>query len=252
MHIAMNMMSMVAIGGSLEKHMGTLSMAVTILHSIIWTSVLYTVIAWMAFAVFDYEKLWFQHSVGFSGVLFHLSVLECHMGPLQPRNLFGIVSVSPQWYPWVLWIVLQFILPNLSFLGHLSGIVVGTLHLHGYLDWILPIEDTMRELDESSWMGRPCHRNTPISFVPTQSRTDISTNGGSIGETLRRVGTLTQQFFEAISVLIFGRGRRLNTNISFPWSFRGSSAEQQQVSSNEVSSDTVERTRFIQRESEMV
>ena len=152
MHIAMNMMSMVAIGGSLEKHMGTLSMAVTILHSIIWTSVLYTVIAWMAFAVFDYEKLWFQHSVGFSGVLFHLSVLECHMGPLQPRNLFGIVSVSPQWYPWVLWIVLQFILPNLSFLGHLSGIVVGTLHLHGYLDWILPIEDTMRELDESSWM----------------------------------------------------------------------------------------------------
>ena len=65
MHIAMNMMSTIAIGSSLERQIGTIMMALTISWGILLTSATYISISWLLFAVFGLEKMMLQHSVGF-------------------------------------------------------------------------------------------------------------------------------------------------------------------------------------------
>lgn len=61
-------------------------------------------------------------------------------------------------------IVLQLLVPGLSFAGHLSGIVAGTLQLYGLLDCVMPSETKLLEMDEWACFG--CLRALP-SFVAT-------------------------------------------------------------------------------------
>lgn len=102
MHLGVNMMSLSAIGSLLEKRFGTIRLIITMMWSILLTAVLYIGAAWMLFKFAGWGHLMNQHSVGFSGVIFHLSVLECNLGPHQSRSLFGIVNVPSYLYPWVL------------------------------------------------------------------------------------------------------------------------------------------------------
>ncbi|KAL9186217.1 hypothetical protein ACHAXT_005455 [Thalassiosira profunda] len=140
MHIAMNMMSTMAIGGSLERQLGTLMLGITISWGILLTSAIYILISWLLHLIFGYEGMMLQHSVGFSGVIFQLSVLESSLSPNRTRSVFGVFTVSSKMYPWALLVALQFIMPQISFLGHLSGILVGTLQYFGMLDKIFPSE----------------------------------------------------------------------------------------------------------------
>ena len=41
-------------------------------------------------------------------------------------------------YPWALLVAMQVLIPGVSFLGHLGGILVGDLELRGFLDVLLP------------------------------------------------------------------------------------------------------------------
>lgn len=249
LHLGMNSMSMLAIGGLLEKRVGTTALMVTICYIMVLTSALYVTVAWIAYEFLNHHQgMMYQHSVGFSGVLFHLSVLECHYGPLQARSLFGMISVSPALYPWVLLVALQFIMPNLSFWGHLSGILVGTAQAHGYLNMILPLESTLRDLD--AIVVAPI--SSAPSFVPTQSIPTSSSRDG-LGRTLQAVVTIVRQFLEAIWVILFGRGHRLNANIAMPsWPSRRSAATST-TSTSEPSSDPEQsRLTHAERESEMV
>jgi hypothetical protein len=201
-------MSTLALGTTLEKRMGSLHLAATILVGILATGLLYVTIAYVAYAFLDVKSLMFQHSVGFSGILFQLCVLECELGPFQSRSLFGFVSVPPSLYPWVLLIVLQFVMPSLSLLGHFVGIVVGTFQIHGTLNLILPNEETLGELDSIV-----VERASYFSFVPTQNLCELyhpRRNGSS--RALRAVGTTVYQLLEAAFVIVFGRGHRLNAN----------------------------------------
>ena len=104
MHIGMNCMSTLAIGSMLEKRLGTLRMIVTMLWSIFLTSVIYIASALFLNAFLGMKGLMEQHSIGFSGVIFHLSVLECNLGPHASRSVFGIFQVPSSLYPWVLYV----------------------------------------------------------------------------------------------------------------------------------------------------
>jgi len=68
-------------------------------------------------------------SIGFSGILFHLLVLEVHSSS-QTRSLYGLFHLSPIFYPWALLLMIQVLLPNVSFLGHVSGILAGYVQLY--------------------------------------------------------------------------------------------------------------------------
>lgn len=210
------MLSTSAIGSMLEKHLGTLQLVISILWAILLSNALYLGIAWTVSAVFRYDKLLLEHAVGFSGIIFHMSVVECHLAPNHSRSLFGIVQVPSYIYPWALLILLQMFMPNLSFLGHLSGILTGTLQSHGALECIIPGDSYVRQMEE--WNLLRWLVNLP-SFCPTPNtsgnrHTESAT--GMVGLVKRGGATVikfVRDVLETLMVCIFGRGNRRNANI---------------------------------------
>ena len=222
MHIGMNMLSTYAIGRMLEKQLGTLGLVVTMLWSAIISCALYLCIAMFAQLVLDYDKWMYDHAVGVSGVLFHLSVLECHLSPQFSRSLFGVVNVPSALYPWTLLVVLQMFMPNLSFLGHLCGILAGSLQIEGYLDWTMPGDSYLREME--SWTllrrlaGLPSFHSPPNSGTVGGSRFSRSESGGILRfakKAIILVFKYLYYFVETLCIVIFGRGHQLNSNIRF-------------------------------------
>jgi membrane associated rhomboid family serine protease len=219
LHIGMNMMSTAGISTLVERRLGTLAYCATVFWSVLLTGILYLSIAVTAYVVLGYDDLMYSHALGFSGIMFHLLVLESNMTPNAQRSVFGFANVPSQVYPMVMLIVMQFIMPNISFVGHLCGIIAGTLHLYGLLDWFLLKESFLQEMEQWRILR---FVTTKENFVPTP------TSNLSSSDPLRRdprtlLVALRQgcQFFftflgnvlETIHVAIFGRGRRANANL---------------------------------------
>ena len=122
MHIGMNMMSTAAISTMVERRLGTVAYVLTVLWSVVLTGILYVGIALTGQALMAKDDLMYSHSLGFSGIMFHLLVLESNLTPNAQRSVFGFANVPSQAYPLVMLVVMQFIMPNISFLGHLAGI----------------------------------------------------------------------------------------------------------------------------------
>ncbi|GAX16013.1 rhomboid domain-containing protein 1 [Fistulifera solaris] len=162
LHIALNMLSAFAISSAVEKRVGTVYHLFSTFMSIVMISMVYIAIS-LLFLVIGNNDLYLQHSVGFSGVLFHMLVLDVTSSS-QPRSLFGIIEVPPLFYPFALLSVLQLILPNISFYGHLSGIVTGFLHSAGCFDGILMIDERRLQTMEE-WPFVNILTRSP-SFVP--------------------------------------------------------------------------------------
>jgi hypothetical protein len=85
--------------------------------------------------MFGLEGPMYQHSVGFSGVLFQLSVLEANLNPHSERSVFGMFRVSSSSYPWAMLLVMQFILPHVSFLGVFDFMFPSNACLRAIEDW---------------------------------------------------------------------------------------------------------------------
>ena len=90
-------------------------------------------------------------------------------------------------------------MPNLSFLGHLSGILVGIAQVQGWLP-LTPSESKLRNMDSSA----PFITSRP-SFVPTTS-VEFEASNISLGEC---------SVVERCRTIIFGRGDEANSNIRF-------------------------------------
>lgn len=137
-HIGMNMMSLMQLGPSLEFKFGTLPYLFMTLWTIVTNGVLYVSISWLAGALSGDES-WLVHSgVGYSGVLFTLAMLESYHSAVQSRSVFGFFSVPAKVYPWILLALISLLLPNISFLGHLCGILSGLLFVSGTMEALLP------------------------------------------------------------------------------------------------------------------
>ena len=221
MHIGMNMMSTMAIGTSLENRVGTLTMGLTILWGILLTSTIYTMTSWLLYVIFGYEKMMYQHSLGFSGVIFQLSVLEAGLSPNRTRSVFGVFQVSSKMYPWALLVVLQFVMPHISFLGHLSGILLGTLQLHGALDVIFPSDEYLKNLETWPALETITAKSGFIKIPETGSplRSVNRETGGFIPAVIAGFGALIQlvrNICETVKFAIFGRGTDANENIQLP------------------------------------
>jgi len=146
-HILFNMMSMAAIGSSLEHSIGTVQLFFSVAWLIILCSCFSVAVSWFLTMVVFYDPAYLkQQSVGFSGVIFALCVVDIYKSSSSTRSLFGFVEVPARVYPWALLVALQVLVPNVSFLGHLSGVLVGTLQAHGALNCLLP------SLEATKWM----------------------------------------------------------------------------------------------------
>jgi len=131
-----------------------------------------------------------------------------------------MVQVPAYLYPWALLVVLQIFMPQISFVGHLSGIFVGTLQLYGVLDaLILPSDEYLRAMDDWPSLQRMASREGYVR-TPTEGSSSIShvRDPSALVSGIRRgVGMLlklVKDLLETIRVIIFGRGRG-NENIRF-------------------------------------
>ena len=72
------------------------------------------------------QALAHQCAIGFSGIVFGLIVIDNSVSHATSRSIFGLFSVPARVYPWALMVLWQLLLPSVSFLGHLTGIMVST------------------------------------------------------------------------------------------------------------------------------
>jgi len=92
-------------------------------------------------------------AVGFSGVLFGLIVIQTALSNAEKQSILGLFEVPAKLYPWALLIFMQVIVPNASFMGHLSGILVGYLYIYGGLDKLKLSPSTLNKI-ESRFLSR--------------------------------------------------------------------------------------------------
>jgi hypothetical protein len=67
--------------------------------------------------------------------------------------VMGMFSVPSRVYPWVLLILIQLMLPHISFVGHLSGLLVGILQSYGCIAFLYPSASLINKLEGSSACG---------------------------------------------------------------------------------------------------
>lgn len=215
MHIGMNMLSFMALGKSLEKCFGTLWITITILWSIVLTSSIEMLIAFAAYMIGS-EDLMNQHSLGFSAVLFHLLTLESYRSPDSLQSIFGMMRVSSKYFPWAILVVTQILLPQASFLGHLSGIVCGILQSCGQLNIIMPSASFLRQCDDSRRLQFISCRE---SYVRTafDDAFFVFSNSSSARSGIASVANIVCKFIrdllETIKYMVFGRDGGGNQNI---------------------------------------
>ncbi|MCP9257001.1 Rhomboid-related protein 4 [Dirofilaria immitis] len=87
-----------------------------------------------------------QCAVGFSGVLFALKVLHTTYFPYSDHYLFGWLPIPSQFACWAELFLLQMLTPNASFIGHLSGVIVGLAYTMGPLKTVVNILENIISL----------------------------------------------------------------------------------------------------------
>ena len=166
----MNMLALQSLGPSLERnHWGSLQFFYLIWLFDLFCGIIHTFLAGFLYynPLIQYPEYMAQCSVGFSSILFALMTIQVHQSPNGDRSLFGFVTIPAKIYPWVLLVVLQLIMPGISFLGHLSGILVAYLCMpnfecnldnflldsYGLLNYCLLSPSTLNKIEGSRAMS---------------------------------------------------------------------------------------------------
>jgi membrane associated rhomboid family serine protease len=174
LHVGMNMLSLVSLGSSLEPLFGSLGFFfLTLLYTVL-VGLLYCCLG--ALASLASASFWYGSAVGFSGVLFAYAVDETSLSPTPTRSVFGLFTVPTRYYPWVLMLLLQVLLPNVSLLGHLAGILVGLCHSAGLLKLLLPSAAALRRV-ESGWLPPALTRLPPYRLAPPTEASYLGSGG---------------------------------------------------------------------------
>ena len=145
-HITMNMMSYLPMATTFERKVGSFqffyaTMLFTVINGMLHVTIselfhlnscrfatrkTYTFSAFLL----SITKTPFSHphcSAGLSGVIFSILVVDISASMEPTQNVLGLFNVPTATYPWVLLIMMSLMIPNVSFVGHLCGIVSGYL-----------------------------------------------------------------------------------------------------------------------------
>jgi rhomboid domain-containing protein 1 len=128
---ALNSWSILQTARSFEPWLRTLKFLYLVALFAFLSDLVMCCISFAASQILNYETP--THSVvGLSGAIFALVVVPYSF--IQGSVYFcGIVKMPASLYPWAMLIWHQ-ILPNTSFVGHLSGVIVGHAYTLGLLD----------------------------------------------------------------------------------------------------------------------
>lgn len=188
LHLAFNMLALVPITSTLEHLNGTIKMGhmialLALSGDVVFVALSYLLGKW-------YSDTWLHScAVGYSGIIFGLIVIDNAASGVSHRSIFGLLSVPARLYAWALLILWQILLPGVSFLGHLGGIVAGEALSRGWMNWAM-LPAWLVQRIESTWpaslltgmdafiLSLP---TTASSTLPTSSRSSDSGIGGTTG-----------------------------------------------------------------------
>lgn len=107
LHIGMNMMSLITLGGLLEPTYGSLRFFWITWSALFLTALNYVFFAWLSTVVMSNPSYMFSNSIGYSGVLFAYTAIEAFHASSPYRSVFGLFSVPTKIYPVILLVVIQ-------------------------------------------------------------------------------------------------------------------------------------------------
>ncbi|XP_047449250.1 rhomboid-related protein 4 [Mugil cephalus] len=135
-HLYFNMASFLWKGSRLERQLGGGWFFYVLSVFSLLTGVVYLVLEALLTELTLDQSYSMTCAVGFSGVLFALKVLNHHYYPGGVTYVMGI-PVSNSYASWVELVLIHLTSPGTSFIGHLSGILVGLLYTRGPLKKIM-------------------------------------------------------------------------------------------------------------------
>ena len=181
MHIGMNMMSMYSLGTSLEMQFGSLQFLFMSVWSVLAIGALYVILSWLG-AVATGDQSWmYMSAVGYSGVLFNYAILEAYHTTAVTRSLCGFCDVPAKMYPFVLLVAIQLLMPGISFLGHVSGVLFGLLLVYGPATYFLPSDSFLEYLESMALCGCLTKTNAYCRVTGKSLVVDGLSSGGFMG-----------------------------------------------------------------------
>lgn len=202
LHVFFNMLALVPLGSELERIMGSVRLSYTMVLLATSNAVLHLLIALLvAYNPFHpYPYLMNECAIGFSGILFAMIVIETSLSGVQSRSVFGLFNVPAQWYAWILLVVFQLLMTNVSLLGHLCGILSGFAYTHGLFNLLIPGTSFFSGIENSSWLTnlvrRPkfilCTGGSTSGYIPTYS-SPSPTSGGVVTNLWDQLSSLMPQ-----------------------------------------------------------
>jgi membrane associated rhomboid family serine protease len=136
-HLVMNMMSFTMLGLTLEVTLGTFSFFYHIFVFGVISGLIHSLIAYLMYYGGETSEIG-HHALGFSAVLFALIVIDVQLSGGDDRSVFGLFLVPAWLYPWVMLLLMSLLMPNVSFFGHLAGMVTGYLYQFHVLSYLAP------------------------------------------------------------------------------------------------------------------
>ncbi len=133
MHLYYNMLSLCWKGIHLESSIGSVAYLQLVVFSLLVSHSLMVLVPW-TLDIMGVDPLisgFHSCAVGFSAVLFSLKYVWNAQSHSQTSNVMGI-PVPTRYAAWLELVLISLISPNVSFVGHLCGILAGMLYLHGY------------------------------------------------------------------------------------------------------------------------
>ncbi|KAK5577435.1 hypothetical protein RB653_002376 [Dictyostelium firmibasis] len=151
LHILFNMLSFIPLGTVLEKNkFGSLRF----FYIVLLFGALIPMMAFILSLVSNYLEIgysFYSCSVGFSGCVFAL--LTIHFFNDSLVSLYGMTRIPAKLYPWAILIITNFIFPQSSLVGHLSGILIAILYMNGYLNCFIISERKFCDIELSNHLN---------------------------------------------------------------------------------------------------
>lgn len=161
-HLYFNMVSFLWKGSRLERRLGGAWFVYLLSVFSLLTGLIYLVLEALLTELTQDQSHSMACAVGFSGVLFALKVLNNHYCPGGVTYVMGL-PVPNRYASWVELVLIHLTSPGASFVGHLSGILVGLLYTTGPLKKIMKKCAAFVTSNRSNSQPRAYHRSSDSS-----------------------------------------------------------------------------------------
>lgn len=158
-HLYYNMASFMWKAVTLERHFGSAYFAYMVGVFSVATGVLYLAIHYFLAEFLDQWSQIQSCAVGFSGVIFALKVVTTHLQPRGMSMIMGAFPVPTRLACWVELVLISVLFPNVSFVGHLAGVLVGMAFVSGPLKTMMDVPLSLVNTTPGETKIRLCLRN---------------------------------------------------------------------------------------------